>query len=406
MSYWMFALAITALVLAAIPALMTAINLCVFHPPKNPDAGARPAGISLLIPARNEERSIEACVETALKSEGVDLEVVVLDDHSEDATANIVGRLAERDDRVRLVSAPTLPEDWCGKQHACFRLSRFATHDRFCFIDADVRIKPGALGAMNAEMERRGVDLLSGFPRQETGTLLEKLLIPLIPFLLMGYLPLPIARRSNWSAFAAGCGQFFLTTRSAYETVGGHEAVKRSLHDGVTLPRAYRRAGLKTDIVDLTPLATCRMYRSNAEVWSGLSKNATEGLASPIGIWVWTFLLAGGFLLPFALRWEPLDCVELPPSDASKEVWDDHQRFLDADKALVLMPQIGVALALLTRLVLAWRFRQSLFAAVTYPVGIATLLVLQWSALVRKLLGRPESWKGRNYTAATSSTQT
>ena len=142
---------------------------------------------------------------------------------------------------------------------------------------------------------------MSGFPRQETVTFLERLLIPLIHWLLLCWLPLWAMRRFRWSAFGAGCGQWFMTTRAAYENGGGHEAVKSSLHDGLTLPRAYRRAGFMTDICDATNLATCRMYHSAGEVLFGLTKNAREGIAATGQIGFWTVVLLCGQVLPFGL---------------------------------------------------------------------------------------------------------
>ena len=131
-------------------------------------------------------------------------------------------------------------------------------------------------------MTRRPVGLLSGFPHEETGSWLEKLLIPLIHFILLGFLPLGRMRLSKSPAFAAGCGQLFIAQRSAYESAGGHAAIRSSLHDGILLPRAFRRAGQTTDVFDATNLAECRMYRSAKEVWLGLLKNAGEGMASPV----------------------------------------------------------------------------------------------------------------------------
>ena len=168
------------------------------------------------------------------------------------------------------------------------------------FLDADVRLEPDALARMALFLEQSGAALVSGFPRQETGTLLEKLLIPLINWLLLCFLPLWAMRRFRWSAFGAGCGQWFMTTRAAYEKVGGHAAVKSSLHDGLTLPRAYRRAGFITDICDATDLATCRMYRSARRVWFGLAKNAREGMAATGQIVFWTVVLLCGQVLPFS----------------------------------------------------------------------------------------------------------
>ena len=108
-------------------------------------------------------------------------------------------------------------------------------------------------------------------------------------------------RASRDPAFAAGCGQLFLARRARYEQIGGHAAVRTSLHDGLTLPRAFRQAGLSTDLCDATDVASCRMYRSAREVWFGLAKNATEGLASPRLIGPATLFLLGGQVLPLVL---------------------------------------------------------------------------------------------------------
>ena len=302
----MIAVAWIAFGCAAIPALLYLWNSFLFCEP--PDVGERPGlsrpcpktaginpaarqAISVLIPARNEERGIAACVESVLASRHVELEVIVLDDDSTDRTADIVREIAAKDSRLRLETAPPLPDGWCGKQAACFALSILAKYDVLTFLDADVRLEPDALARMVLFQQESGAALVSGFPRQETFTFLEKLLIPLIHWLLLSFLPLWAMRRFRWSAFGAGCGQWFLTTRAAYERVGGHEAVKSSLHDGLTLPRAYRRAGLMTDVCDATNLATCRMYHSSREVWFGLAKNAREGMAATGQIGFWTVVL-------------------------------------------------------------------------------------------------------------------
>ena len=169
------------------------------------------------------------------------------------------------------------------------------------FLDADARLEPDALARIAALMERRGLDLASGFPRQVTRTLAEQLVIPQVHVLLLGYLPLPFAAAFRGRGFAAGCGQLMAVRRAAYGAVGGHGAIRASRHDGVTLPRAFRAAGFRTGLFDATPLARCRMYEDAAAVWRGFSKNATEGMARPVTLPVWTVLLGGGHVLPFVL---------------------------------------------------------------------------------------------------------
>jgi hypothetical protein len=376
-------LALVAFALAAVPALMFLRNVQLFRAPAAGDGGAPPP-ISVLIPARNEEHSIGPAVESVLANVAVQLEVVVLDDHSEDRTAVVVREIAARDGRVRLEQAPPLPEGWCGKQWACYTLSQYARYPVLTFLDADVRLGELALLRLSGYLRTSGAALVSGFPRQETGTILEKLVIPLINWLLVCYLPIGPMRRVNHPALGVGCGQWFMTTREAYEKVGGHAAVKESLHDGVTLPRAYRRAGLRTDICDATADATCRMYRSAGQVWNGLAKNAREGLGAPGLILIWTALLFGGQVLPLLLV--------RPPQDWRLGTW-----LFDA------LGVVAVFLGYLPRFACAVRYRQSWLGAVLHPVGVLVLLAIQWYALVRWAIGRPVGWKGRGHPARQTS---
>jgi hypothetical protein len=282
--------------LALFPAALTLWNLLLYRPPPKL---AHPTPISVLIPARNEAERIAQCVEAALANRDIELEVIVLDDHSTDATAAIVEDIARSDARLRLERAGPLPSGWSGKQHACHRLAGLARHPLLVFIDADVVPAADAFGRIAAFMARHpGTGLASGFPRELTGTTAEDLVIPLIHFLLLGYLPIQGMRQSLSPGFGAACGQLMVARADAYRTAGGHAAIRASLHDGVKLPRAFRRAGFMTDLFDAGDLAACRMYRGGAEVWAGFSKNATEGMASPMALPIWTVLLGGGHLLP------------------------------------------------------------------------------------------------------------
>jgi len=374
-------LVILAVCFALLPCALFLANLRFFGEP--PQAGQTEPlpKISVLIPARNEELSIAAAVDSVLASISVDLELIVLDDASTDRTAEIVSARAATDSRLRLATAPHLPAGWNGKQHACHVLSGLAQQDLLCFLDADVRLAPTALSRMIAFLRQTDSALVSGFPEQETRTFLEWLLLPLIHFILLGFLPLAIARKQPYSpGLAAGCGQFLLARRDAYRASGGHAAIRTTMHDGLLLPQRFRASGLRTALADLSQLATCRMYRNAAQVWQGLSKNATEGMAAPARIVPFTIMLALGQVLPLPLL----------------ALWLLHP-------SLFAMPFSGALLAIaviagyLPRMIAATRYRQSWRGALLHPLGIAVLLLLQWSALTRKLLGVQATWKQRAY---------
>lgn len=377
-------LALIALVLAALPCGFFVVNLFCYRKISSSSAhdhrevaDESEGQLSVLIPARNEEANLRAMLDSVLANRGVDFEVIVLDDHSTDRTAEVVREFAARDSRVRLEFAPVLPVGWCGKQHACHVLARLARHPLLVFMDADVRLAPDALARMADFMEWSRVDLASGVPRQELGTFSERLLIPQIHFILLGYLPMPFMRWTRWPAFSAGCGQLFVARRDSYEATGGHAMIRNTLHDGVKLPRLFRGAGFKTDLFDATDLASCRMYHTNGETWRGLGKNATEGLATPGTILPMTILLLGGQVLPFVLV---LFATKLPGS-------------------ALIATVLACAFAYAPRLLAVKIFRQPLGSALLHPLGVVLLLAIQWLALVRQLAGKPSVWKGRSYGA-------
>jgi hypothetical protein len=142
------------------------------------------------------------------------------------------------------------------------------------------------------------------------------------------------------------------------------------------LPRAFRRAGLNTDIFDATDLAECRMYNSAAQVWTGLLKNAGEGLATPGAIVPWTVILALGQILPVVLA---IYCIV---------------RFAPVPLAISLL---AIVLSMLVRCIAAFHFRQPPLAARLHPLSIALLLAIQWQSFVRRVLRRPARWRGREY---------
>src|SRR4051812_11620243 len=180
-----------AFAVALLNAVLFFRNLHLYRPPPEPQASSGIPQISVLIPARNEERSIRAAIESVLSSRDVALELIVLDDHSEDRTSQIVREMAH-DGRLRLEFAPELPAGWCGKQFACLTLARLASHDILVFLDADVRLHPSGLSQMIEFLESSKAELVSGFPQQEVQSFYERLLLPLMHFLLLGFLPIDL----------------------------------------------------------------------------------------------------------------------------------------------------------------------------------------------------------------------
>jgi glycosyltransferase involved in cell wall biosynthesis len=356
-----------ALALATFPATMGLINLFLVRPPSG--RAAPGTLVSILVPARNEEANIAACLEAALASREVAVEVVVMDDGSTDRTAEIVRAFAARDPRLRLETCPPLPTGWTGKVHACARLAEAARGTHCLFIDADVRLSPNAAADMAGHAARTGTAMVTGVPRQIIGSLGEAATVPFINFLLFCYLPGGGRAFTRRSGMAAACGQLMLVERDAYIASGGHTAIKGVLHDALAMARRMRDQGYKTEIVEGAGLATCRMYKDFFESWRGFIKNAREGMATPVGLPIWTVMLAGAHLWPFF--------------------------FLPSSAAFVAL---GLGFAL--RLAVTLRVREPLWTVPLHPLTVLVALAIQWTALVRGLMGKPAGWKGRAYSGA------
>jgi cellulose synthase/poly-beta-1,6-N-acetylglucosamine synthase-like glycosyltransferase len=160
------AVAIASLLLAAVACFTFLENLKIYLPaPAGGTSDLASPAISVLIPARNEEANILAAVQSALDAAGGEerVRVLVADDHSTDRTAELVAELAKRDGRVALISVPPLPAGWNGKQHACFVLAQAAQTEWLLFMDADVRMEPGSIARMRAELDGRVADSADSF---------------------------------------------------------------------------------------------------------------------------------------------------------------------------------------------------------------------------------------------------
>lgn len=383
------------LAMAAVTFTMTIVNLRLYRArptrpslaPAQPEPSqAAPPLLCVCIPARNEEANIEACIRSLLSGGHERTQVLVYDDQSTDATPALLARLTAEDPRIVRVPTVPLPAGWNGKQHACWRMARAAL-DRpdaerarwLLFTDADVRFEPGALRAAVETAEARGVGLLSTFPRQITGSWAERAVVPMIFFILFSYLPMPRMRRTLDPASSAGCGQFLLCRADAYESCGGHNQFKDSMHDGIRLPRAVRRAGLATDLFDGTSLCSVRMYRGLAQTWRGFAKNAYEGLGSlPLLIFITAAHLCA-HILPWVYLLGTLVLNVWPSTWAGP-----------ASACIVL--------ALAQRIMLARAFRHGWASVALHPLGVLMMTAIQWHSFVLHITGR-RSWRGRTLAA-------
>jgi chlorobactene glucosyltransferase len=355
-------------------------------PPAPPEAPL----VSILVPARNEARNIEACVGSLLKQDYPNYELIVLDDHSEDGTGAIVSRLGlttySEGDR-RLISAEPLPPGWTGKGWACHQLSLVARGEYLFFTDADTTHAPGTVSASVAAAQAWRADLLSAWPRLITVTWGEQLIIPMI--LVAGMTMYPhwlltlLQRRPRVAArlpavlrrsLGAANGQFMFFSRRGYEQIGGHAALHDHLVEDVALGRAVANRvgeGLRLFNCDSLSFSTCRMYRSFGETWEGFTKNMRAAFEDSL----FGFLLMGStqlccFLLPFFFVFTS-----------------------QVARPLVVM-QIFIIYTI--RAILTLRFRTTWLSCLLHPVGELLALAIGLNSW-RRMASKGVQWKGRTY---------
>ena len=325
--------------------------------------------VSVIVPARNEEACLAACLESLVGQPGVDYEVIVVDDHSTDATRQIAERFP-----VRLISADELPSGWTGKCNAVWTGAKAAKGKWLLFTDADTRHAPNSISDGLHEALEHKAGLLSYSPKQEVRSLAERALMPVIfAELAATYRPRDVC--DSASPVAAANGQYLLIRRDVYDTIGGHAAVASDILEDVELARRVKQAGYKLSF-RVSDVVSTRMYRSFGQMWEGWTKNLALLFPHPIR-------LAACRLAEFVVI---VACIALSIWQASHS--QTQAAFVPATVAVALWAAFLV------------RIRRAHFDPLSNALAVfglplfAALLVNSSRAHARGAV----SWKGREYT--------
>ncbi len=269
-------------------------------PPLEPLAVSEPERtvVSVVIPARNESRSIEMTVRRVLAQQEVDLDVILVDDRSVDETGAILDRLADADGRTRVLRIEDLPEGWLGKCHALHVGARQARGEWILFLDADTWMTPQVIGRAVQAARREQADHVCLMPRQRGATVLGK------ASMLMLLAGMPDAmNKANRDRGAIGFGAFNLVRADALREIGGHTALRMEVVDDHQLGRVLYRAGKRTRGYFAGRDVEMDLARTPADLVKALEKNAfaiirySVPTASLIGL-ILAALLAGAVAGP------------------------------------------------------------------------------------------------------------
>lgn len=347
------------------------------------DVGADAPFVSVVIPARNEQRNIERCARSVLSTTYPRVEVIVVDDHSTDGTREIAAEIAATDSRLRVIQAPALAVGWFGKQWACATGAREARGELLLFTDADTRHAPDLLPRAVNALGRERADLVTLAGHQEMHSFWERVIQPqLFVLLSIRYGGTEHVSRAKRASDVIANGQFILMPREAYDAVGGHAAVRDVVAEDMALAQAFVRAKRRILLLFAQAQFSTHMYASLGELVRGWRKNVYAGgrkaaLGGAIGRALYPAILLA---MPTAALAPPVALV-LAATGALSAAW--------LTWSVVV---VGFSLVFWAAV---YRFTgESIGYALTYPLGLAMLLYISAGAVAR---GSRVEWKDRTY---------
>lgn len=347
--------------------------------------------ISVIVPARNEERNIRRCVNALLAQTYPNYELIVVDDRSGDQTLRLLedlreqqaGREPEEAGRLRILRGDDLPEGWAGKPHALVQGVREACGEWLCFVDADTFADPDLLFSTYVTALQQRADLLSILTEQELGSFWEKVVAPLVFTGLAFGFP---ARRVNdpRKPIAIANGQFILIQRRVYEATGGHAAVRDRIDEDKALAQLVKGEGYRLVLADGRAVARTRMYTSLREMWEGWTKNIYLGLRDRLELLLFGAVLGllGALILPLWL-FGGLLWAALGGGLAAAVV---------AVQALLLW---GYLLYMRGQAPEAFGIHPAY--ALTLPLGAMVFTSMMFASAFKVLSGQGVAWRGRVY---------
>lgn len=332
---------------------LTAVSNFLFFPklkPKTPPLNSQPL-VSILIPARNEAHTIGQTVQSILAQTYGSFHLIILDDQSDDGTAEVVKQAAGGDERVKVINGRSLPTGWLGKNWACHQLSQHANGSLLLFVDADVQLAPSALASLVDQQTATEADLLTIWPTQRTETWAERLVVPQLALAILAYLPILPVHYTHLIIFSAANGQCLLFTADGYTQCGGHASIKDNVVEDVALARQIKQNKRRLRMADGNRLVNCRMYQNWSEVRDGFAKNLLAGHGNSLPflavstLFHWLIFIFPALWLLFGGGWWAVGLLLAGMGLRLATAVFTHQRPLDAllmPLSVILMTRIAV----------------------------------------------------------------
>jgi glycosyltransferase involved in cell wall biosynthesis len=281
------------LLLSGLALALTLLNALTIKVVKNNSATITKT-VSILIPMRNEEQNVIECINSVSAQEGLkNFEIIVLDDHSEDQTADLLSKFMN----ISKLNGTNLPDDWLGKLWACQQLADASTGEYLVYIDADVRLSRNAVASAISKMGKW--DFISPYPKQIAIGFVQRLFQPLLQWSWLASVPLFISQKLGIKSMAVANGQFLIIKRDAYFKSGGHQSIKSEVIDDIMLARQLLASGYSGGVAEASQVASCHMYKTAGELVNGYRKSLWKAFGSIFGTSVAILILFISGVVPF-----------------------------------------------------------------------------------------------------------
>ncbi|MFA5864027.1 MAG: glycosyltransferase [Phycisphaerae bacterium] len=339
--------------------------------------------VSVLVAGKNEERNIERCLRSLLGQNYPELQVIAINDRSTDRTGEIMDKLAgQSGGRLKVVHVRQLPDGWKGKPHAMHEGQKLATGDYLVFTDADCFFQcPDCIRiAVEFTMEKK-VDLLSVLPVLETSSFWERVLQPVCSAVLIIWFQ-PERVNNPMSKVAYANGAFMLFSRSCYDRIGGHPAVKEHLMEDMAFARRVKGSGMKLYVVQNRDLYRARMYEDFSSTFTGWSRIFYGGFMHVSKVARAVLLLVIMSLLPCLILAGALMVATIKAWDVRELGW-----WVLAWSGFAMAAQMSVSVRFYQLMGSKW------YWAITYPLGAMVTFMILMSSL-KKFMGGTIVWRG------------
>ena len=331
------------------------------------------SNLSILIPARNEEKNIKNCIDSILATNENYEKILVYDDHSTDSTNKEIKKIAKTNKKVKIAKTHRLEKGWTGKSYACYQLAKQSSSEWIIFIDADTIIKE-ELSQLIDYSKENNLKMLSAWPKIEMQSMAEKIFMPLLNFIVFTTCPMLISKKRNSDNLGLAHGACILFEKETYFKLGGHDLVKNDLFEDTRLARIFRQRGEKNYCINGSNIISVKMYDSFKSIWAGFKKNYYPSFSKDSSFFLFqTIFITSYFLAPIIYS---------------------VSYFLNYKQNLSI---ILFCLNFVPIILIKFKFKYNFLSIFTHPFGILVMIILGISSFTSMKFGKGLDWKERKY---------